>query len=68
MRREPLAMHEVPRVVGQREDVHLVPRGDRAQLMKRTDLLPLVGRVRHPVAEEQDSHGCSSIKSTGSSG
>ena len=49
-------MRQVSWIVGEREQVHLVAGRERPQLMKRANLVPLIGRKRHPVAEEQDSH------------
>ena len=49
-------MRQIRRIVRQREQVHFVARGERAQLVKGTDLFPLVRRVRDPVAQKENPH------------
>ena len=49
-------MRKVAWIVGEREQIHFVLGGQRAQLVKRADLVAFIGGVRHAVAEEQNSH------------
>ena len=49
-------MRQVRGIVCQGEQVHFVARSKRSQLVKGTDLFPLVRRVRDPVAQKKDLH------------
>ena len=49
-------VRHVARIVGEREQVHLVIGGERPQLMVCANFVTLVGRKWHAVAEVQDSH------------
>jgi hypothetical protein len=49
---------KVPRIVREGEDVDLMPGPPHGTyLMKSTDLVAFIGRIRNAVAKVQDSHG-----------
>ena len=55
MRRECGLVSQVPRVVCEREDIHLMARRDGAYLMESADFIALVRRIRDAVAKVKNS-------------